>query len=149
MNNESPTCRARETAAGLLKHTGITQRRAADLIGMSEKRISERVQMGTLFWRDFLTIASSEEGGADYLRMLADEIDGQGSNQRPIDAAQDATETAAGVQARVRQMRADHEYCHNDVRELAELADALHAAATRFKDTAKSTIPGPVRLVTE
>lgn len=135
--------RARRASNGLLAFVGIKQRRAAELIGMDEKRLSERLSLGTLFLRDFLTIAEAE-GGADYLRMLADQMDDARTDCRPIDAAMFTTEAASNAQGTVRRARQDGTFCHYEVTEIRKAADQAHAAAVQFKSVAESLMPGPI-----
>jgi hypothetical protein len=136
--------RAHRASNGLIAFVGIKQRRAAELIGMDEKRLSERLSQGTLFLRDFLTIAA-EEGGADFLRMLANQMDEADASCRPIDAVMTATESAATAQGVVRSARADGVFCHYEVLEMRRAADAAEAAAVRFKKVVEGMEPGPVR----
>ena len=140
----NPTERARRASCGLLDHVGISQRRAAEHIGMDEKRLSERLRMGSIFLRDFLTIAEMEEGGADWLRMMADQIDAERAECRPIDAAMETTEAASTAQGVVRRARADGVFCHYEVLEIRKAANDTHAAATRLKTLADGLEPGPI-----
>ncbi len=135
--------RARRASNGLLAFVGTKQRRAAELIGMDEKRLSERLSQGTLFLRDFLTIAEAE-GGGDYLRMLADQMDDARPICRPIDAAMTTTEAACTAQGTVRQARADGAFCHYEVIQIRKAADEAHAAAVHFKTVAENLQPGPI-----
>jgi hypothetical protein len=140
----NPTERAHRAAAGLLAYSGINQRRAAEHIGMNEKRISERISQGTMFLRDFLAIAHAEQAG-DFLRMLADQIDGGATQDRPIDAAMMATEAAGAAQRTVREARADGQFCHWEILQMRQAADEAHAKVTQFKTALDSLKPGPVR----
>lgn len=137
------TARAREASTGLLDFVGITQRRAAEIVGMNEKRLSERLQSGSLFLRDFLDIAHAE-GGANYLRMLADLIDAEDDSDRPIDAAMRATEASAEAQGTIRKAREDGVYCHWEVLQIREAVTRQHAEATRLKRIVDGLEPGPV-----
>ena len=139
----SATTEAAETAAGLLTFLGITQRRASEILGMEERRLSERVRLGTFFWRDFLALAKAE-GGGDYLRMLADMIDGEGGTDLPIEAAMKATEAGAETQGTIRKAREDGHYCHWEVLQIREMVDRQHAATTSLKRIVDSLEPGPV-----
>lgn len=142
--NINPTERARRASAGLLDHLGISQRRAAEHIGMDEKRLSDRLRMGSIYLRDFLTIAEAEEGGADWLRMMADQIEAERADCRPIDAAMENTEAASDAQRVVRLAREDGVFCHYEVLQIRKAANEAHAAATRFKSLADNLEPGPV-----
>ena len=137
------TARAREVSTGLLDFVGITQRRAAEIVGMNEKRLSERLQSGTLFLRDFLEIAHVE-GGANFLRMLADMIDAEEGTDRPIDAAMRCTEASADAQGTIRKAREDGHYCHWEVLQIQDAVSRHHAEATRLKRIVDGLEPGPV-----
>lgn len=139
----NPTERARRAATGLLDFTGISQRHASEIIGMDEKRLSERIRLGTLFVRDFLEIAHAEDG-ANFLRMLADQIDAEDSQDRPIDAAMSSTEAAASAQGVVRRARADGRFDHYEVLQIRDAARNAHAEITKFLTVAENLDPGPV-----
>lgn len=139
----NPTQRAREASTDLLDFLGVTQRRAAEVIGMSEKRLSERIQGGTLFLRDFLELAHAE-GGADFLRMMADLIDAEDDFDLPVNAAMGATEAAADTQGTIRKAREDGTYCHWEVQEIRKAVERQHAAATKLKRIVDGLEPGPV-----
>ena len=139
----NPTELARRAATGLLDFTGISQRRASEIIGMDQKRISERIRMGSLFLRDFLEIAHAEDG-ANFLRMLADQMDAEDSHDRPIDAAMSSTEAAASAQGVVRGARQDGHFDHYEVLQIRESARKAHAEITKFLTVAENLEPGPV-----
>lgn len=139
----TPKERARRASCDLLDFTGLTQREAAALVNMHEKRMSERLRDGTLYLRDFLEIANAE-GGADFLRMLADRMDAEDTKERPIDVAMASTEAAADVQGIIRRARADGHFCYAEIVEMQGAALHSHAKTTRLVNIANTLVPGPV-----
>lgn len=139
----TPNERARRASTDLLSFVGMSQREAAALVNMHEKRMSERLRDGTLYLRDFLEIANAE-GGADFLRMLADRMDAEGTKERPIDVAMASTEAAAEVQSIIRRARSDGRFCFAEIVEMQDASQHSHAKTTRLVNITSTLVPGPV-----
>lgn len=124
--------------------TGITKTKAGELVGLRPNRFGEKVTNGTLTLRDFLVIAR-EAGGAEFLRLLADEIEAGASEGLPCEAVYKASEERLQMQAEYRSAVSDGVITAHEKISLEDRAAHVHALSAKIYRAIRKIRPGPIR----